>query len=80
MAEQGKLDTIKKAVSDKVDSAVRSMNIRPKFGSGTEGMVVHPSESNPDAPRFKVTSENFRGFKADKEAQANFKNRLKGPQ
>jgi hypothetical protein len=74
MAEQGKLDTIKKTVSDKVDSAVRSMNIRPKWGSGTEGMVIHPSESNPDATRFKLTSDEFDQYKASEESK-NFKNR-----
>jgi hypothetical protein len=74
MTEQAKLDVVKKAVSDKVDSAVKSMNVKPKWGSGSEGMVIHPSESNPDAPRFKVTSENFRQYKASDESK-NFKNR-----
>lgn len=79
MAEQAKLDVIKKAVSDKVDNHVKSLNISPKWGSGSEGLVVHPPEGT-DVPRFKVTSDNFRKFKADKEAQAKFKDRLKGAQ
>ena len=79
MAEQAKLDAIKKAVSDKVDAHVKSLNISPKWGSGSEGLVVHPPEGS-EVPRFKVTSDNFRKFKADKEAQAKFKDRLKGVQ
>ncbi len=74
MAEQAKLDEIKKRVSDKVDRHVRSLNISPKWGSGSEGLVIHPPEGS-EAPRFKVTSDNFRKFKADKEAQAQFKKR-----
>lgn len=64
LAEQEKLKEIQKRISDKVDSAVTAMNIRPKWGSGTEGLVVHPSEANPDAPRFKVTSAAFRAYRA----------------
>lgn len=75
MAEQEKLDAIKKSVSDKVDNHVKSLNISPRWGSGSEGLVVHPPEGKPEIPRFKVTSDNFRKFKADKDAQANFKKR-----
>ena len=74
MAEQSKLDAIKKSVSDKVDNHVRGLKISPRWGSGSEGLVIHPPEGS-DVPRFKVTSDNFRAFKADKEAQAKFKQR-----
>jgi hypothetical protein len=77
MAEQAKLDEIRKRVSDKVDNQVRSLNVSPKWGSGSEGLVVHPPEGSV-VPRFKVTSDTFRKFKADKEAQANFKKRTLG--
>lgn len=55
-AETAKFDKIKSAVSAKVDKHVESSNIKPKWGSETEGFVVHPSQQNPSAPRFKVTS------------------------
>jgi len=73
-AETAKFDAIKKKVSDKVDAHVKSLNVSPKWGSGTEGMVIHPKPGS-SAPRFKVTSDAFRGFKSDKEAQAKFKTR-----
>lgn len=75
MAEMEKMNVIKKSVSDKVDNHVRGLKISPKWGTGSEGLVVHPPEDKPDVPRFKVTSDNFRNFKANKEAQAQFKNR-----
>ena len=75
MAEQEKLDAIKKSASDKVDAHVKFLGISPRWGTGSEGLVVHPPEGNTEVPRFKVTSDNFRSFKADKDAQAQFKNR-----
>lgn len=74
MAEQAKLDEIKKRVSDKVDAHVRSLNISPKWGSGSEGVVIHPPEGS-DQPRFKVTSEGFRKYKADQKVNPTFKTR-----
>ena len=74
-AEEAKLDNIRKSISDKVDEHVKSLGIRPKFGSGTEGAVVHPSEKNPDAPRFKITSDTFRAYKADPTNKEKFKKR-----
>ena len=74
-AEEAKLDSIRKSISDKVDEHVKSLGIRPKFGSGTEGAVVHPSEKNPDAPRFKITSDTFRAYKADPTNKEKFKKR-----
>jgi hypothetical protein len=64
LSEIEKMRTIQKKVSDKVDAHVKKSNISPKWGSGTEGLVVHPSSANPEAPRFKVTSDAFRSYKA----------------
>lgn len=74
-AENVKLAAIKQRISDKVDSHMRANNIKPKWGTGTEGAVIHPPEENPDAPRFKVTSDTFRNYKASEES----KNLLKRP-
>jgi len=74
MAEIAKFDAIKKRVSDKVDAHVSKMGIAPKWGSGTEGLVVHPKEGS-SAPRFKVTSASFRSYKADPENKINFNKR-----
>jgi hypothetical protein len=75
LAELAKMQTIQKRVSDKVDAHVKSLNLSPRWGSGSEGLVVHPSSSNPDAPRFKVTSDTFRAYKADPTNKQNFKKR-----
>lgn len=64
LAELGKMEAIKLKVHSKVDQHINKMNISPKWGSGTEGLVVHPSSHNPEAPRFKVTSTNYRDSKA----------------
>ena len=74
LSEIDKFDAIKNRVADKVDSHVKSLGIKPKWGSGTEGAVVHPSSSNPNAPRFKVTSDAFRAYR-DSDAAKNFKKR-----
>lgn len=71
-AETAKLDEIRKRVSDKVDAHVKTLNISPKWGSGSEGVVVHPPEGS-DAPRFKVTSDNFRKYKAAEKVNPTFK-------
>lgn len=71
-AEIAKFDKIKNAVSAKVDEHFKSLNIKPKWGSETEGAVVHPSEENKSAPRFKVTSDTFRSYRAS-DAAKNFK-------
>lgn len=64
MAEIGKFNDIKKSVHDKVSSHINKLGIKNKWGSGSEGLVVHPSSMNPDAPRFKITSEKFKQAKA----------------
>lgn len=74
--ETAKFEKVKKAVSDAVDKHVKSMGIMPKWGSGSEGLVVHPDEGS-EAPRFKVTSDAFREYKASDESK-NFKNRTTG--
>jgi len=72
-----KFDKIKHAVSKKVDDHIASKHIKNKWGSQSEGLVVHPSEKNPDAPRFKVTSQSFRDYKADPTNKEKFKTRNK---
>lgn len=75
--ETAKFDAIKKKVSDKVDAHVKSLNVSPKWGSGTEGMVIHPKPGS-SAPRFKVTSDAFRGYKEKEKENPTFKNRTVG--
>jgi hypothetical protein len=74
--EYAKFDAIKQRVSAKVDHHVSKMGISPKWGSGTEGLVVHPKEGS-SAPRFKVTSAAFREYKANPENKEKFKLRNK---
>lgn len=64
LAEIEKFNNIKKRVTDKVQGHIRKLGIKPKWGSGTEGLIVHPSSSNPEAARFKVTSDAFKKAKA----------------
>ena len=68
-AEQEKLTQIKASVSSKVDSHIASAHISPKWGSGSEGLVIHPSASNPEAPRFKVTSAAFKAYRASPDSR-----------
>jgi len=58
--ELAKLDDIKDSVSKKIDNHVRSLSLSPRWGTGSEGLVIHPVENQ---PRFKVTSDTFRTFK-----------------
>lgn len=69
MAELGKFNDIKKRVSDKVSAHLGKLGIQNKFGSGTEGLVVHPSDANPAATRFKAINP---AFKAAKETGGRF--------
>jgi hypothetical protein len=72
--ETAKFNHIKKKVADKVDSHIKSLGIEPKWGSGTEGAVIHPSSASPHSPRFKVTSDAFRAYRAS-DASKNLKKR-----
>lgn len=64
LAEIEKFNGVKKRVTDKVQGHIQKMGIKPKFGSGSEGLIVHPSNANRDAARFKVTSDAFKKAKA----------------
>lgn len=72
LAEQSKLSEIQKNVADKVDEHIKSMNLRPRWGSGSEGIVIHPTGNQ---PRFKVTSAGFREYRQS-DAAKNFKKRV----
>lgn len=54
---------IKKMVCKKVTRTLSEIGIKNKWGTGTEGLVVHPSDRNPEAPRFKITSRKFQKAK-----------------
>ena len=68
-AENHKFNEVKKRVADKVGKHLKSLNIQNKWGSGTEGLVVHPSAANPNAPRFKAINP---AFKQAKDAGSRF--------
>ena len=63
-AESEKFNNIKKRVSDKVSAHLADKNIQNKWGSGTEGLVVHPPPHNPEASRFKAINPKFKEAKA----------------
>lgn len=73
LAEIAKMQKIQEKVSKKVDAHVKKLSVSPKWGSGTEGLVVHPHGVHPHAPRFKVTSDAFRAYRADPKAQEKWK-------
>lgn len=64
MAELQRFNDIKTRVSNKVSEHLKTLGIKNKFGSGTEGLVVHPSSKNPEAPRFKAINPAFKEAKA----------------
>lgn len=64
LAELERFNQIKTRVHNKVSKHLKSLGIKNKFGSGTEGLVVHPSAENPDAPRFKAINPAFKEAKA----------------
>ena len=64
MAELGKFNDIKKRVREKVTTHIGKLGIQNKFGSGTEGLVVHHSDANPAAARFKIINPAFGAAKA----------------
>ena len=61
--EINKFNDIKKRVHAKVSAHIGKLGIKNKWGSGTEGLVVHPSEENPAAPRFKIINPAFTAAK-----------------
>jgi len=63
MAEIGKFNDIKKRVHAKVSEHIGKLGIQNKWGSGTEGLVVHPTEENPSSPRFKIINPSFTAAK-----------------
>lgn len=75
-AEKTKYDSHLQSISKKVDDAFGKSGISPKWGSGSEGFVIHPPESHPEAPRVKVTSSSFREFKAQQKLDPNYKEKL----
>ena len=64
LSEIEKFNNIKKRVSAKVSAHLGEKKIKNKFGSGTEGLVVHPSPSNPEAARFKAINPKFKAAKS----------------
>ena len=72
MKEIEKFEGVKRQVSAKIDQHVRNSGVKGKWGSGSEGLVVHPTEKNPNAPRFKVTSDAFRQYR-ESDAAKTFK-------
>lgn len=64
MAELERFNQIKTRVHNKVSKHLQSLGIKNKWGSGTEGLVIHPSLVNPDAPRFKAVNPAFKEAKA----------------
>lgn len=60
--ELAKFQGIKDAFSDHVDHHIKSMGLSPKWGAGSEGIVIHHN------PRFKATSAAFRKYRAAIEA------------
>jgi hypothetical protein len=66
MAEVEKMHNLQHQVSHKVDAHVKSLGFHPKWGSGSEGIVVHPHAAQ---PRFKVTSDAFRAYKSSEESK-----------
>ena len=63
LAEIDKFNAIKKDTYNKIQHHIGKLNIKNKFGSGSEGLVVHPTTNNPDAPRFKIVSKEFSAAK-----------------
>ncbi len=65
-AELTKMKDIQKKVSDKVDAHIKAKGLSPLFGPESEGIVSHPVN---DQPRFKVTSDAFRAYRASDAAK-----------
>lgn len=65
--EKRKFESIKDEIHKRV--AAHTAKVHPKWGPETEGHVIHPHASNPDAPRVKIVDGNFM---ARKHATAKF--------
>lgn len=61
--ETEKFNRLKKVIHSKVQRHIKQMGIKPKWGKESEGIIVHPSSVNPDATRFKLTSDTFKAVK-----------------
>lgn len=57
MAENAKLDSIKSSIHNKLKGHLSEL--KPKWGSETEGYVIHPHKGS-SAPRIKVISDTFK--------------------
>jgi hypothetical protein len=60
LVEVEKFNNIKKEVHNRI---VNTIKLEPKWGDTTEGWVVHPSVNNPNAPRFKIITDEFKQAK-----------------
>lgn len=63
LAEIDKFNKIKHRVHQKVAGHVQKLGIKNKWGSGSEGLIVHPSAANPNAARFKLVHDSFKKAK-----------------
>lgn len=63
LAEIDKFNDIKKQVHDKVSQHLQKLSIKNKWGSGSEGLIVHPAKHNPMAARFKIINHQFKKAK-----------------
>lgn len=44
---------------------LKYIDVEPLWGQETEGWIIHPSDKNPEAPRFKVITDRFKKAKAE---------------
>lgn len=65
--EHKKFESIKSSLESKLRDHVNN-NINPKFGSESEGVVIHPKNN---APKFKLVSDSFSKFKQEQKRNSN---------
>lgn len=63
-----KFESIKKSLESKLREHINT-NLKPKFGSETEGHVFHPEGGH--SPKFKLTSDSFAKFKSEQKGNKN---------